>query len=783
MKKILQNKYFYFITIIILILTFLILSILGNIERSGYLTNFNLIKKTATNEYSYGFRISYYSKIFRNSDIYYVYPKLNNLPDYVKTIKMDKKGSPFGTLVSTKELKYDDKIDNIKYQLKIKLNIYYLIIFLCIILMILYNYKIVRYFSYIKLFYLKNNHIFIKFFTIFCITLFIIILIFSFLGRNIERSGYLTNFNLIKKTATNEYSYGFRISYYSKIFRNSDIYDVYPNLNNLPNYIKTIKMDKKGSPFGTLISTKELKYDDKIDNIKYYLMLSFDIFYYIVIFFIILLFFKFVYFLKEYHKYKKSLQNEKYYFITIIEISTILLLLFQYWLLNPGYYQYTDTWRSIVGGLYNISNNWDPVINDLSVKFIDKIGFTMDILFLVNLFLWYGSLFLIIISLYLKFNNKFVIVLLLISFILPIFIYNSIYLKDSVSTLYVIFAYSLIFFIVLNNIRHNRNILLIIALISLIIGMLHRHNFIVTIYPAFIWFVYDFLKNKNIISLKKYLLIFFSLMFIISISLVSIYTIFPKIFIKDMSKTTTNIISYIQIAGCVVPANDYSLIPDYWYKEGKSFDDVVKTYNSNKTFADLSYNYFDTSKTPDVKKVWIKSIIKYPLNYIKHIFNFTKETCTQKFYDPTVNIEGYVNNNVLKRRGITDFKNTKFFHDNRGIKFTYLREKIFNFIKNYIPDINILIFVIISIFLLLTTFIFILKKDHINSLLIFCFSTSFSAVSTMIIVVLYSPSTRIYEYRYIYPVISISIISLIGFISFLIDEKIIEKLYQKIRGK
>lgn len=629
-----------------------------------------------------------------------------------------------------------------------------------------------------------NKKLYNKFFYLIFIMI-LLLIVLSILGY-VDREGYLTNFELINKTNTNEYSYSFRISYYSKIFRNSDIYDVYPDLNNIPDYIKTIKMDKKGSPFGTLISTKELKYDDKIDNIKYYLMLSFDIFYYMVISFIILLAFIFIYLIKEYYKYKKSLPNEKYYFLNLIEIFTIFLFIFQYWLMNPGYYQYSDTWRSIIGGLYNISTNWDPVINDLSIKFINKLGFTMDSFFLVNLFLWYGSLFFIITSLYLKFNNKWVILLLLLSFIVPIFIYNSIYVKDSVSTLYVIFAYSLIFFIVMNNIKKNRNILLTISLISLIIGMLHRHNFIVTIYPAFIWFVYDFFKSKNFIYTKKYLLIFFSIMFIIALFLVSIYIIFPRIFIKDMSKTTTNIIMYIQIAGCVVPANDSSLIPDYWYKEGKSFEDVVKTYNSNRQYADLSYNYFDTSKTPDVKKIWIKSIIKYPVNYIKHILNFAKETCTQKFVYPIVILEVYVEDYVLnyaKAYGITDFKNSKFFHDNRGVKFTYIREKIFNFIKNDIPDINISIFVITSIFLLLISFSLILKKDHINSLLIFCFSTSFSAVATIVIVVLYSPSTNIYEYRYIYPVIPISILSLISFISFLIDKKIIVKLYQKIRGK
>ena len=129
------------IIVAILILSIIILAFLGKKERIGYLSDFNLkidntlkingldideikqlftvdnkldedaiINYISTNKsitnYSYSFKVKYYSKIFRNSDIYGVYPNLSNLPEYIQSIKMnDKSGTPFGSLISTKELK------------------------------------------------------------------------------------------------------------------------------------------------------------------------------------------------------------------------------------------------------------------------------------------------------------------------------------------------------------------------------------------------------------------------------------------------------------------------------------------------------------------------------------------------------------------------------------------------------------------------------------------------------------------------------------------------------
>lgn len=142
---------------LVLITALLTLHFLGNKTRIGYLSDFNInIDKTlelnnlANNEkvsanyiftnsnivnYAFGFRIRYYDKIFRNSDIYGVYPDLNNLPEYIKETKMDYEGSPYGYLISDKIIE-EQKIDNINYTLKIKPKILYLILIIILISMI-----------------------------------------------------------------------------------------------------------------------------------------------------------------------------------------------------------------------------------------------------------------------------------------------------------------------------------------------------------------------------------------------------------------------------------------------------------------------------------------------------------------------------------------------------------------------------------------------------------------------------------------------------------------------
>ena len=155
MKKII------YLTISILLLSALItLQILGSKERVGYLSDFKIIEKSASN-YIYNFRIRYYDKVFRNSDIYGVYLITNNLPEYITKIKMNELGSPFGNFISTKIIE-EEKIDNINYILRLKIIFVSILIFIIYFLLIFFEFAIADLLELFKIFLNKLKLINIK---------------------------------------------------------------------------------------------------------------------------------------------------------------------------------------------------------------------------------------------------------------------------------------------------------------------------------------------------------------------------------------------------------------------------------------------------------------------------------------------------------------------------------------------------------------------------------------------------------------------------------------------
>ena len=192
----------------------------------------------------------------------------------------------------------------------------------------------------------KNKNLFLKIYIPFVIIISIALIILQILGYK-KRVGYLTDFNLniermlnlydleniiedftvdgkldeesIKNyLLTNEnitnYIYHFRIRYYDKTFRNNDIYGVYPDLSNLPDYMKNAEMDEGGSPYGNFISDKKTIEEYKIDNINYILKIKINIKYVIYIILILLIIYTKIYF-----------ENIKIFFngiITVIKIKS-----------------------------------------------------------------------------------------------------------------------------------------------------------------------------------------------------------------------------------------------------------------------------------------------------------------------------------------------------------------------------------------------------------------------------------------------------------------------------
>ena len=648
----------------------------------------------------------------------------------------------------------------------------------------------------------KNKNLFLKIYILFVIIISIALIILQILGSK-NRIGYLSDFKLnVYKTLelnnleninnkldeeglknfilNNEnitnYIYQFRIRYYDKVFRNSDIYGVYPDLSNLPDYMKNAEMEENGSPYGNFISDKR-EIEEKIDNINYTLRIKPKI---PILLYFILSLILIIYFYNDIHKFTintniyKKYDNffiEKRFIILIISIGFILFI-FQFWLGFPGWFQNPDLyWESMNP---NKLGNWHPVLIQLTLICLYKIfGIHSYFLFLINLILFYSGLALIIISLFYKFKNKNVILLYLLIFIKEIFFMNISEIKDSTAALFIWLLYSLIFFqllVKINN-KHIKLLLKIFTAIILLFGLLWRHNMIVTIYPIFILFTYLLLKNKNIKNIKNYIKSFVILMLLSAIILVGIVKVFPYIWIKDYKKElVSNAMFLIQIAACSTPENDDSLIPLDWYEEGKTFEDVKELYNINPFYSDpfgipwRDERPFKFKKLEGLEKVWIKYILKYPINYIKHININLIAYINKSGYYPISDVnqiqEVYNNNTELIN---------KLNENEQKITFTPLRYNIYDFLFNSSILIPVIYPIIISFIIFIITFIFIfIKKIFYSDILIYSFSVSLSSIATLWILGLFSP---VVLFRYIYPVYPISIISLISFITFIYDNR------------
>lgn len=273
---------------------------------------------------------------------------------------------------------------------------------------------------------MKNKRIFFKISIFLFLICALFLVAFSILGV-IKRTGYLSNFNIedinstlelnglnIEKTKklftvdnvldnnaisnyifTNEaitnYSYNFRVLYYSKVFRNSDLYDVYIDIDKIINdnsFIKEIKINKKGSPFGTLISDKKIDYNDKIGDINYTLSLKVKLILHIVAGYIIIVLFLLIVFCLEKTiinclkkiRTKLSLKNikniindnsdnnmniyndasnsiYKEYIINFLIFFPFVIILYQFLGYSFPYYYAWDSTKILANDILLISNN------------------------------------------------------------------------------------------------------------------------------------------------------------------------------------------------------------------------------------------------------------------------------------------------------------------------------------------------------------------------------------------------------------------------------------------
>ncbi|ELV06463.1 hypothetical protein H263_04003 [Brachyspira hampsonii 30599] len=250
-------------------------------------------------------------------------------------------------------------------------------------------------------------------------------------------------------------------------------------------------------------------------------------------------------------------------------------------------------------------------------------------------------------------------------------------------------------------------------------------------------------------------------MLMIAFLLIAIVKISPVLFAENNKSYAPAPLILYQIVQCAVLSNDGSLIPDEWYAEDKSFSDVAPQLYKNPRLIDhliigdniIFSNYSDKKK---LKEVLIKYIIKHPKSYIQFIVKFSiwAIVYTEMFIHVDQNsIQGY-------GYGITDTYK-KVFKDDVGIKLSPIKYSIYSFLYNNKIYIRPFYFVILSIALFfITGFIWLFRSGSRDDFLLLSFSLAFSSSATAVIVCLFSTGGI---YRYISPVVIISILSLVSF--------------------
>ena len=193
-----------------------------------------------------------------------------------------------------------------------------------------------------------------------------------------------TNY-LITNETINIYSYGIKMGYYDKIFRHSDIYGVYVDLSNLPDYMENAEMEGVGSPFGNFIYDKKSIEMEKIENINYTLKVKKNIIYiFVFLYSAILIIYLINYFIKyivinnkinfvkiDYQNRFYNLLNKKYIFYSAIFLILLFSLFVRIYWASKQEGMYWDEYHSLTFSNYGTWDNADEINNYKNIKGYD----------------------------------------------------------------------------------------------------------------------------------------------------------------------------------------------------------------------------------------------------------------------------------------------------------------------------------------------------------------------------------------------------------------------------
>ncbi len=777
----------------------------NNIDTNIFKDSFIYTNNKITN-YVYNFSLLDDSFLYKLNFLYDINFNIKDIlssHNYISDIKQYSKGDSFGTFYSTKNLKEINNIDNIIYSISIKESVILCNIIITFVLLLFYILLLCYDFILSVVKKIKIN------FINKLLIIFIFVLLFSLLLLNIisikDKTGYITDFNLMikdtikannieenldniwvssnifttnklltyslqkefiftNKLITNYYYYYNLISK-NKLF-NDNIFYYIDNIKVLDNL--SIKLRYNTNNFGYLISTNKLSSNDVINNILYNVKVK-SVFHNLVYFIIFITIIFMIIF--NYSSILKYIINiDSYTYIKIIIIFSSVIALFEFWLLFPGYFAHYDEDWMMAKAVSLDYDNWYPVaIQVFLTTMYQLFGYKTFYIFLLNLICWYTGITLVTVALFKKYKDKRFIFLIFVSCLPDIFFNSFLQLKDISATLLIWLLYSTLFYTSIVKVNKRYTIIVnIIVCILVILSIVWRHNFIVTVYPMCILFTYRILKHYN--NKKNYFIYFIIIMFLFAISFIFINKGNTYLWIKnneqiEFSKDSTTHLFLLQIIGTASRANDGSLIPEDWYYKGKTFEDLKLLYFNASTSGDV-YRHPPGSpikfyKLRDLKKIWILYILKHPISYLEHVINFTSYAF---FVTPWLYNEDDI------QRKTTHFIGEGLF-DNNGITFSELRYHIYSFLFKHFSRmyINIFFYIILSFILfIINIYLLVNNKNKITDIQVFSIVTSISSLVTIIIVSLFAPAII---FRYFFPIIPINILSLISLLVFYKNKK------------
>lgn len=452
-------------------------------------------------------------------------------------------------------------------------------------------------------------------------------------------------------------------------------------------------------------------------------------------------------------------------FLAFITLCIISLCIFQFWLGFPGYYMIADNYSNILLG----TRNFAPVFPSYILGILYFLfGKHLYYLFLFNLVPFYAGLLFIVSGFYIRFRSIAAIFLLFPIFIGNIFFQNFLQLTSFALPMLLFCGYAMVLFILLVPLSGVRAKVMWWAIgIVFFFAILWRHNAILSVFPVGFILIYMWLCNRGF-STKEFIAKYIKWLFGFAILCLCVITIVPRNLIFPRPALPANHVFLHQIAGACVPANDSSCFKEEWYYPNKNFEDVKELYKIHPLFADP----FGTSWRPErpfphaeingLYSQWIKSIAKYPINFMKHELRFLE---SMWFQEPS----WIFDSNKLQEKPTKSSIEivSKFPESEYSVTLTSTKLKIYDFLYKHRLLLNHIYGVLASLFVMMAAIVlWICKNQMRNTLLAFCFSSGFAGFFSAVFIALFTPLN---EPRYMSPILPLGIIALIGFIAFICD--------------